>query len=108
MNCFINTQDVATGATLNIVTDRTMAGASLANGQLEVRVTGGGCAESLSSLFSCLITPKRSSFLLPTPLACHPTPRSPQIMVQRRIQRDDGRGVGEPLNETGLDVSVRL
>ena len=26
-----------------------------------------------------------------------------ELMVHRRIQRDDNRGVGEPLNETGLD-----
>ena len=26
-----------------------------------------------------------------------------EIMVQRRLQHDDQRGVGEPLNETGLD-----
>lgn len=26
-----------------------------------------------------------------------------QLMVHRRLQHDDGRGVGEPLNETGLD-----
>jgi lysosomal alpha-mannosidase len=26
-----------------------------------------------------------------------------ELMVHRRLQRDDGRGVSEPLNETGLD-----
>ncbi len=28
-----------------------------------------------------------------------------EIMVQRRLQHDDGRGVGEPLNETGLTAA---
>ena len=28
-----------------------------------------------------------------------------ELMVQRRLQHDDSRGVGEPLNETGLDAS---
>ena len=38
MNCFIDTSDVNTGNTLSIVTDRSQAGASLANGQLELMV----------------------------------------------------------------------
>ena len=28
-----------------------------------------------------------------------------ELMVQRRLQHDDSRGVGEPLNETGLDAT---
>ena len=28
-----------------------------------------------------------------------------ELMVQRRLLRDDNRGVGEPLNEPGLDAS---
>ncbi len=59
-NLFIYTQDVATGAVLSVVTDRSQGGSSLSDGSLE-------------------------------------------LMVQRRLQRDDNRGVGEPLNETGLN-----
>jgi lysosomal alpha-mannosidase len=60
VNCFTYLSDVTSGRTLSVVTDRSQAGASLADGALE-------------------------------------------IMIQRRLQHDDSRGVGEPLNETGLD-----
>jgi Glycosyl hydrolases family 38 C-terminal domain/Alpha mannosidase middle domain/Glycosyl hydrolases family 38 C-terminal beta sandwich domain len=60
VNCFIDMVDINTQNTFSVVTERSQAGASLAEGELE-------------------------------------------IMVHRRLQHDDGRGVGEPLNETGID-----
>lgn len=51
-------QDVKTGVSLSVTTDRTQAGTSLVDGTVE-------------------------------------------LMVHRRLQYDDYRGVGEPLNETG-------
>lgn len=59
MNGFAYIQDVNTGTTVSVVTDRSQGCTSMVDGQLE-------------------------------------------IMVQRRLLVDDNRGVGEPLNETGL------
>ena len=58
VNLFTSLTDAST--TLSVVTDRTQAGSSMVDGELE-------------------------------------------LMVHRRLQHDDNRGVGEPLNETGLD-----
>ena len=60
VNCFQSLADRASGTTMGVAVDRSMAGASLIDGSLE-------------------------------------------FMLHRRIMADDGRGVGEPLNETGLD-----
>lgn len=38
VNAFIYTRDVATGVTLNVVSDRSQGGASIRDGQLEVMV----------------------------------------------------------------------
>jgi len=60
VNAFIYTRDAGSGDVLSVVTDRSMGGSSMADGEME-------------------------------------------LMVHRRLQYDDARGVGEPLNETGLD-----
>lgn len=60
VNLFTALSSPGKGLQLSVVTDRTQAGSSMADGSLE-------------------------------------------LMVHRRIQADDSRGVGEPHNETGLD-----
>jgi lysosomal alpha-mannosidase len=60
VNAFITLKDPLSGNVLNVITDRSQGGSSMADGEAE-------------------------------------------LMVQRRLQYDDNRGVGEPLNETGLD-----
>ena len=62
VNCRISTTDPTSKASLSVTVDRSMGGASIVDGSVE-------------------------------------------LMVHRRTQMDDRRGVGEPINEPGLDAT---
>lgn len=85
----MTTQDASRGLALTVVTDRSHGGSSLEDGSL--------CEGVMRGTNPVQAPPP------PTPTPTTPAPAA-ALLLLRRIQSDDGWGVGEALNETGLDA----
>lgn len=86
----ITTQDLNRGLALSVVTDRSQGGSSLADGSLgEVTVNEDAVGSDPCLQYSYALVPSSSA----------------ELMIFRRIQQDDGWGVGEALNEPGLSAA---